>query len=124
MMTTEKAATLKSSMSTEGLLGRRVKAYIGQAWGVGKTETQAKAACELMAIDIIERGQAAKIEVRHGYLIVSQVESSESAWYTIQKISELKEGPIFSCCCMRPSGLKAAIDSHLAQYMTDEERTA
>ena len=115
--------TVKSSMSTERLLGGKHKAYIGYAWGIAKSEAKAKAKAEEMAVDILKNTESARIEIRNGYLIVSQVTSSDSAWYTIKKVSDLtKNETIYSCCSMSPVGLKAAIDSHLAQYMANEPK--
>ncbi len=111
---------LKDAMRTEKLMGKQHKAHIGQAYGVGKSESAARSECEAMVVDFMENMQSPRIEVRNGYLIVSQVESSESAWYTIKRISDLKDGLIFSSCCMSAKGLKAAIESHLAQYMEDD----
>ncbi len=115
---------LKDAMRTERLMGKKHKAYIGQAYGVGKSESAARAECEAMVVDFMTNMQSPRIEVRAGYLIISQIESSESAWYTIKRISDLEDGFIYSSCCMSAHGLKAAIESHLAQYMADDLVTA
>lgn len=74
-----------------------------------------------MAVDILTHMESARIEIRDGYLIVSQVESSESGWYTIKHLAELTENQVvYSCCCMRPSNMRQAINDHLAQYKADE----
>ena len=117
-------STLKEAIRIEHLMGHKVKASIGMAQGVAKSERQAREACEAQVVDIVEHQQTPRMEVRHGYLIISQVESSTSGWYLIKKLDGLQDGFLYPLCCMSAHGLKAAIDSHLAQYLEDEVVTA
>src|SRR3990167_2034166 len=115
--------TLKSEIRIERLLGHKFKASIGPAQGVAKSEREARAICEEQIVDVLSERREVCIEVRGAYLVVWQVESSESAWYTIKRLNGIQQGRIFPLCCMSPKGLKAAIESHLAQYMADDTET-
>ena len=107
---------MKDAMRIERLLNKKFKATLGQAQGIGKSKTEAIKACEAMIVDMLTNGQTPRMEVRDGYLLISQVEGSEHGWYTIKKISDLQNGFFHPLCMMNASGLKTAIDSHLAQY--------
>ena len=115
---------IKERMTIERLLNRTYKATIGQAYGTGKSQARAMQACESRAVDILVNVEAVRIELRDGYLIVSQVESSESSWYLIKKLDGAINGRIYPACFLHPSKLKQAIESHLAQYRADETEVA
>ena len=121
-------STMKDTVRIERLLNRTYKASIGQAQGTGKTESEARRNCEAAAVDILMNSQSPRIETRDGYLIVSQVESSASGWYTIKNLAALQtvNDIHFPLCGMSAKGLKQAIDSHLEQYKSDAliERTS
>ena len=112
--------TCKSSMTIERLLDHRYKATLGQAHGVGKSETKARAACEAQVVDIVQNNDTPRMEVRDGYLIVSQVQSSLSSWYSIKKLGGLVDGRIYPSCFLHPKHLRKAIETHLAQYLQDD----
>lgn len=118
------AKPLQDAMTVERLIDRRYRVSIGSSVGIGKTEKAARTACEVQAVDALKNCKPVRMEVRHGYLIVSQVESSQNAWYTIAKVSaleDMKNGRIYSQTHMMPGGLEKAIDSHLEQYMQQDE---
>src|SRR3990167_6566902 len=98
--------SLKSEIRIEQLLGHKVKASIGPAQGCAKSEREARAICEEQVVDILTERREVCIEVRGDYLVAWQVESSESAWYTIKRLNGIQQGRIFPLCCMSPKGLK------------------
>ena len=78
---------IRDNMRIECLIGSKFKASIGPAQGTGKTEKQAKDACEAAILSIITNEQDAKVEIRDGYLIVSQVTDADQGWYLIQRLA-------------------------------------
>lgn len=111
---------IRDNMRIEHLIGRKVKASLGQAQGVGKTEKRAKDACEAAVLSIIQNERDTSIEIRDGYLIVSGVTDADEGWYIIKRLADTKNGYLHPQCFMRASGLKAAIEAHLAQYKADD----
>ena len=110
---------IRDNMRIERLIGRKFKASLGPAQGTGKTEKQAKDACEKAALSIMINEGHTQIEIRDGYLIVSRVTDIDQGWYLIKRLTDAKNGFLYPQCFMRASGLKAAIESHLLQYKAD-----
>jgi len=117
-----KEKPIQEAIRIERLMKKTFKASLGAAWGVGFSESEARRACEKMIVDFMTNAMTVRTEIRDGYLIMSQHESSVSGWYTIKRIADLKDGDqIFPQCMMNPDHLKTAIESHLAQYKEDSK---
>ena len=118
---------IRDNMRIERLRGRKFKASLGQAQGTGKTEKQAKDACEAAVLSIITNERDTKMEIRDGYLIVSRVTDADQGWYLIKQLADplsnhftAKNEFLHPQCFMRAVGLEAAINSHLEQYKDNE----
>ena len=115
-----KAMTFKNAVRIEHLLGHKFKASLGMAQAVSTSKAKAIEERESQAVWIVENATIPRMEVRQGYLIVSQVDHPDSAWYTIKRIADMKDGVFYPNCMLHPSKLKEAIESHLKQYIEQE----
>lgn len=115
---------MKDHIEIEQILGGKFRAALGPAHGVAKSRAAAIKACEEAAADILMNVEPVRFEVRSGYLIAHQVESSTSSWYLIRKLTDLASAPIHPQSYQHPRDLHKRIDSHLAQYLADEKPAA
>jgi hypothetical protein len=97
----------------------KFKATAGVACGIGNSVKEATENCYRDADDILNTDTTPRMEVRQGFLIISQRVSSTQAWYCIKELAALTDGSFHMSCGLAVKDLAKSIDSDLAARMAD-----